>query len=281
MRAVRKMGNHISMPDRIEGGLRPLGQARKKSLPNKPLISIVTVVFNGKKYLADTIQSVLSQSYGNKEYIIIDGGSTDGTLDIIRAYNDSIDYWVSEPDRGIADAFNKGIAHASGEIVGLINADDELLTGAIEKMSFFFLEYPDVQVMHGDVLLYNGKKIIKRIKPAKRWWLPWRFVLFNHPATFVKRNVYQKHGNFRERYQIAMDVEMYLRWVKAGLKIVYFPEPFVQMKAGGISGSDAFKGYREARDAFLEKGYSRFLIYTQYFSKLMLHLVCRKILKKI
>lgn len=113
-----------------EGGLRTKGYF-KKSYKDKPLVSIITVVLNGEKYLEETILSVLNQTYDNVEYIIIDGGSTDGTLDIIKKYEHAIDYWVSERDRGIYDTMNKGITVASGEWIELLNAGDFYESGAI------------------------------------------------------------------------------------------------------------------------------------------------------
>ena len=106
-----------------EGGTRNRGEL-KRSVSNQPLISIITVVRNGEVHLEEAIKSVLNQSYGNIEYVVIDGNSTDSTLDIIRKYEDRIDYWISEPDKGISDAFNKGIALCKGEWIGIINADD-------------------------------------------------------------------------------------------------------------------------------------------------------------
>ena len=106
-----------------EGGLRTKGYF-KKSYDDKPMISIITVVFNGEKYLEQTIQSVINQTYDNVEYILIDGGSTDGTVDIIKKYGVQIDYWISESDSGIYDAWNKGLSLATGDIIGFCNADD-------------------------------------------------------------------------------------------------------------------------------------------------------------
>ena len=117
-----------------EGGLRTQGYF-KTSLEGKPLITVVTVVFNGEQFLEETILSVMNQTYENIEYIIIDGGSTDGTLNIIKKYENSIDYWVSEYDRGIYDAMNKGIALSQGDFIGFLNADDLYNLEVIEELS--------------------------------------------------------------------------------------------------------------------------------------------------
>jgi len=129
---------------KVEGGLRTQG-IYKKSSKSRPLVSIVTVVYNGEKYLEQTIRSVINQRYDNIEYIIIDGGSTDGTLDIVEKHEKMIDYWISEPDEGIFDAMNKGIKICRGELIGLINADDYYAPNAIERVvSCYLKEKPDL-----------------------------------------------------------------------------------------------------------------------------------------
>lgn len=117
-----------------EGGLRSQGFF-KKSYHDKPLITVVTVVYNGDQFLEETILSVISQTYDNVEYIIIDGGSTDSTLDIIKKYEHAIDYWVSEKDKGIYDAMNKGIVLATGDWVNFMNAGDKILYLDVDSLS--------------------------------------------------------------------------------------------------------------------------------------------------
>ncbi len=141
-----KLQNMMFLPPnperKDEGGLRTKGYF-KLSLPAKPLISVITVVSNGEKHLEKTIQSVMNQAYDNVEYIIIDGGSTDGTVDIIRRYDDQIDYWVSEPDSGIYDAMNKAASTSNGNWLYFIGADDVLYEVA---------EFADAYVFaHADV----------------------------------------------------------------------------------------------------------------------------------
>jgi glycosyltransferase involved in cell wall biosynthesis len=229
---------------------------------------MVTVCRNADATIAGTIESVRSQEYPALEYIIIDGASSDSTHEIVHSFGSTISVFLSEPDSGIADAFNKGISRASGEIIGLINADDELLPGTLNKISDFFSMHPDIDVVHGDVLLSKGEQILKRVRPAGCWWYPWRLVLFNHPATFVRKSVYEQYGLFDTNYRIAMDVEIFFRWMSSGIKMRYVPEVLVNMQAGGASGNQAFLGYSEARIAALQHGFHPFLIQLQYIGKL-------------
>src|ERR1700739_123500 len=128
----------------------------KTNQPHLPLVSIITVVYNGSKYIEQTINSVLNQSYKNIEYIIIDGGSTDDTLNIIKRYESKIDYWQSEPDEGIFFAMNKGISLAKGELIGIINADDFYLPGTVKNV----VEADNVyhaDIYHGDMQYISEK----------------------------------------------------------------------------------------------------------------------------
>jgi len=232
-----------------------------------PTLSLVTVCRNSSATIKKTIESVLAQKDAGVEYLVVDGLSTDGTQEIVRSYR-GIDRFISEPDGGIADAFNKGIRMASGEIIGLINSDDQLCPAALATVRRYFADSPETDVLHGDVLLVEGERVIKRLQPPRRWWYPWRLVLFNHPATFVRRRVYEERGLFDTRYRIAMDVEIFLRWLANGVKVRYLPQVLVHMQAGGVSGQQAILGYREARDAALQHGFSPFLAQLQFMGKL-------------
>jgi glycosyltransferase involved in cell wall biosynthesis len=237
------------------------------------LITMITICRNAEVTIARTIKSVGDQLFPQLEYIVIDGASTDSTANIVRSYGKMIDIFVSEPDDGIADAFNKGIARASGDIIGFINADDQLLPGTLDKVRDFFAARPDVDVLHGDVLLYEGSHLIKRIRPAGRWWYPWRLVLFNHPATFVRKSVYEQYGLFDTSYRIAMDVEIFLRWLRKGVNIAYLPDPLVAMQAGGLSGRSALQGYREVKRALSTYRFPSLPVTIQYISRFGLQLV--------
>ncbi len=239
----------------------------------KNRFSIITVCRNSARTISRTIDSVLSQSCKDFEYIIIDGGSSDGTQDVVRSYRAKVDIFVSEPDHGIADGFNKGISHASGEIIGFINSDDALLPGTLEKVNNFFIRNSRVEVMHADILLYDGDTFVKRIKPTGRWWYPWRLVLFNHPATFVKRSVYEKHGVFNIEFRYAMDDDLFLTWLKKGVNISYFPEPLVRMQAGGVSGKFAYQVFAEKRRSLIAHGFSIPLSNIQYIGRFGIQMI--------
>lgn len=186
-----------------EGGLRTKGYF-KKSFEDKPLISIITVVFNGEKLLEETIQSVINQTYDNVEYIIIDGSSTDGTLDIIKKYEERIDYWVSERDAGIYDAMNKGIDVASGDGLIFLNAGDyfvgEVLSKDVVAPCFLNVKYKN----------FFDKLVDVKIKSYKNG-LP------NCHQGIVFKN---KKIKYDTSYKIASDYDFYLRHGYASLKLV-------------------------------------------------------------
>jgi len=250
---------------------------------NSALITMITICRNAEATIAHTIESVKNQLFPRLEYIVIDGASTDSTINIVRSYGKMIDVFKSEPDNGIADAFNKGIACASGDIIGFINADDQLLPGTLAKIAQHFEAVAELDVLHGDVLLYDGDEFVKQIAPAGRWWFPWRLVLFNHPATFVRRRVYERCGQFDTDYRYAMDDELYLRWVRSGVTVHYSAEPLVRMQAGGASGMNTTQVFIEKRRALLAHGYPRMFVELQFICRFAVQMVAvmQEILRKI
>lgn len=196
-------------PERLgEGGLRTRGHF-KEGLEGQPLVTIITVVFNGEKHLDKTISSVINQTYKNIEYIIVDGGSTDGTLDIIRKYENLVDYWVSEKDQGIYDAMNKGIGLASGKYIGLINADDWYSLDAVEVVVQMFSQ-SRAEVIFGQVFFVDERLQLARILdvpiPKNRRELKINIV---HPATFLAASIY-KQKKFDIRFRLASDYAFFL-----------------------------------------------------------------------
>ena len=190
-----------------------------------PKVTIITPSFNQAQFLERTILSVIQQDYPNLEYIIIDGGSTDGSVDIIKKYEKHISYWVSEKDNGIYDAMNKGIALATGDVVGILNSDDFYIDeNVIEKVVKVFQE-KEADSIFADLVFVKPNNLEKNIryydsskfKPSKfaYGWMP------AHPTFFVKREIYEKYGVFQLDYKIAADYEILVRFLEK-YKISYF-----------------------------------------------------------
>lgn len=214
-----------------EGGLRTKGYF-KESYKNKSLISIVTVVYNGEKHLEQTIQSVISQTYDNVEYIIIDGGSTDGTLDIIKKYENQIDYWVSEPDSGIYCAMNKGIKVASGKFTAFINADDWYEKEAIDYISKAYAKEPNIKFFYGDInyIKEDGKVVLwKGNKGENGIGIP-------HPSCFIRSTIL-KQNLFNTSFKIAADTELTLKLFKSNITNLYVNQVISNFRSGGISSN--------------------------------------------
>jgi len=202
----------------------------------KPLITVVTVVYNGEQFLEETILSVINQTYDNVEYIIIDGGSTDGTLDIIRKYEHAIDYWVSEKDKGIYDAMNKGISLSSGSIIGILNSDDLLYnTDTLENIIDTYL-LKNADVIYGDILLVNPKtKLVKEKRFAKIRKMAYGMYL-NHPAIFISLSIYKRFGIFRsDIFKMAADYDLLLRILIEKVRFIYINKYLAVMRDGGVS----------------------------------------------
>jgi glycosyltransferase involved in cell wall biosynthesis len=207
-------------------------------------VSIITVCYNAVSTLQDTINSVLSQDYQNIEYIIVDGGSTDGTVELIRTFKEKIAKFISEPDKGIYDAMNKGINLASGDIVAILNADDFYVNSqVISKVVRAFYE-SGADIVYGDIIIVHPKdteKVIRYWKTGEyrpgsfKWgWHP------PHPAFFVKRKIYEKYGVFDLDFKrIAADFEIMARFMERyKVKWAYIPEVLVKMRAGGKSAKN-------------------------------------------
>ncbi len=222
-----------------------------------PKVSIITVVLNGVNTLENTIGSVLNQNYPGIEYVIVDGGSTDGTLDIIKKYEDRIAKWVSEPDAGIADAINKGIRMSSGNIIGIINADDYYEPGAVQAVVNASEEHPEAGVIHGDMRLLSregSEKILKPLSYPEK--VIWKHMPFRHPTVFVRREMYAKYGFFDISYKIAMDYELMMRFIRQGVSFLYLRQVLANMRACGKSDRDIFTTFRETKKIALNNGFN-------------------------
>lgn len=203
-------------------------------------VSIITVAFNSAKTIADTIESVLGQDYPQIEYIIVDGNSSDGTVDIIRQYEGRISKWISEKDQGMYDAMNKGLAMATGDVIGILNSDDVYMHHHIVSEMMELMQEKGTQVVFADLILVaqnDSSKVLRyydssHFHPDKfRFgWMP------AHPTVFVKRELYQAVGPFEIDYQIAADYEMLIRMLAIKkASYAYLPKPIVRMRSGGAS----------------------------------------------
>ncbi|MDA8174588.1 MAG: glycosyltransferase family 2 protein [Nitrospiraceae bacterium] len=231
-------------------------------------VSIITITFNSKRYLEQTIQSVLDQDYPDIEYIIVDGGSTDGTLDIIRKYENRISTWISEPDKGIADAMNKGIKMASGNIIGIIHADDFYEPEAIKAVAEIFSKDPSIGLVHGDLRFWNPGETASAIdKPPATEKTAWKRMPAWHPTVFVRRGIYEKFGLFDISYKIAMDHELLLRFLKAGVRFFYSGLVLANMRTTGVSNIRYHDALMESKKVATKHGTGKikiFLYYTFY-----------------
>ncbi|GAA68720.1 glycosyltransferase family 2 protein [Pseudoalteromonas sp. BSi20429] len=204
-------------------------------------VSIITVCYNSAATINDTITSVLSQDYKNIEYIVIDGGSSDATLDIINKYREQISVVISEPDKGIYDAMNKGIKNATGDIVGILNSDDfyetkDVITEIINNFDV------DTEIVFGDLIFVKPENIEKitrfySLPRFKAWklrfgWMP------PHPATFIKKSVYDKYGLYKINYKISADYEVFVRFLLVNkVNFKHINKILVRMRDGGVSTS--------------------------------------------
>ena len=219
---------------KCEGGLRTHGIFKKSSFKS-PLISIITVVYNGESFLKETIDSVINQTYKNIEYIVIDGGSSDNTIDIIRNYEHKIDYWISEKDFGIYDGMNKGLKLCRGKLIGLINADDWYELNAVEIIVSYFLRSDQKTVLHGNLNVVD--KINKSYTVDKEFNLKLlkKGMVLHHPTVFVPKELYLEYGLFSTAYRVASDWDLMLRFYLNGVNFLWINFVLANFRLGGIS----------------------------------------------
>jgi glycosyltransferase involved in cell wall biosynthesis len=227
------------------------------------LVSIITVTLNSKSVLSDCLDSVANQSHNNIEHIVIDGGSTDGTLTLLNSRRKNLAIVISEPDNGIYEAMNKGVALAKGDIVGILNSDDfyandQVISNIIE----IFTKDPSLEACYADLIYvdrYKTSKIIRYFKSSKfeqglfsKGWSP------PHPTFFVRRSVYEKFGLFNLNYRIASDIDLMIRFFEIHkIKTKYVPEIWVKMRMGGTTNKslkNIYKQNQEILKSFKQQG---------------------------
>lgn len=224
-----------------------------------PLISIIVAVYNGKATLQQCIDSVAQQTYSNKELIIIDGGSKDGTVELLEANRNKFSYWISEPDRGIYNAWNKGLEQAHGEWICFLGADDYLWDGSVlERMAAQLVKIPtSVRVAYGQIMLVSADEKLSPRQTGESWeqmkaafkYKP--YMNIPHVGTMHRRSLFEQHGKFDESFRIAGDYELLLRELKTG-DVAFIPDIITAgQRLGGISTDTAsyLKTLREVRRA--------------------------------
>lgn len=217
------------------------------------LVSIITICYNRSQTISNCIQSVLQQDYPHIEYIVIDGNSKDGTAGIVQSYGNKIAHFISEPDKGMYDAINKGFALATGDIVGLMHSDDVFYdTTVISKIVKGFNNNPNIDAIYGNgIYVTNDEKeklVRNRIggeydyERLKKGWLPL------HPTVYIKKNTIDKYGNYDLNFKIASDTEFLLRYLfKHKINVIYLNTYVVKMRMGGLSTN-----YKRALEVLLE-----------------------------
>lgn len=203
-------------------------------------VSIITAVYNARETVGDAIESILAQGYPDIETIVIDGASTDGTLSVLKGYGERLGVLISEPDGGIYAALNKGISHASGDVIGFLHADDMLASEhSVTRIADAFSD-PSVEAVYGDLVYVDKRecrKVIRywhageysRSKLTTGWMPP-------HPTLYVRRSVYERMGGFDVSFRIAADYDCMLRFLwRGGITCRYVPEVLVRMRVGGAS----------------------------------------------
>ena len=257
-----------------EGGLR----VKNFSSEAKPLISIITVVKNGERYLEETILSVINQTYNNFEYIIVDGGSTDNTLNIIKKYSSKINYWVSETDKGLYDAFNKGMMLANGSFIGIINSDDTYMLNALEILKDYINKNSEIDFFFGSVKKHWG--VLHGYKPEKILY-SWGFYTSHSTGFFIKKSSAKIVGLYNLKYKYHADYDYFFRMIVAKkLKGMASKkdEIFGNFRRGGFSSTISFnKLFIEELKIRIDNKQNLFLVLAIFIYKFIKHF--KKIIK--
>ena len=207
---------------------------------NWPLVSIVTPSFNQAPYLESTIRSLLLQGYPRLEYIIVDGGSTDGSVDIIKKYEPWLAYWVSEKDNGQSHAINKGFARARGDILAWLNSDDQYCQETLWKIAQLFVEHPEIDLIYGDCEMMNAEGRVIDYLEGRTGGLADLFArdFIPQPSTFFRRRAWETVGGLDETLRYILDFDLWIRMMMGEVKSFYVPAVFSRFRWHGVSKSN-------------------------------------------
>jgi glycosyltransferase involved in cell wall biosynthesis len=260
----------------------PIGDYERQPGKAPPRVSVITTVYNGEKTLARAIASMRAQQLPDLEYVIADGGSSDSTLNIIQANADIVHKWESEPDRGISDGFNKGIALSAGKYIALLNADDWLSLGQI-AFGVEALERTGADFVFGDLVYYDAAGApLHTIKGDANYARRIGYVMpvLNHPTVIVRRTAYEAHGLFDLNLRYAMNYELPLRFHRAGRRAVYDSWIIRHMTLAGQSDLHGVAGLAEVRDSSIRYGASPSSAWLRYFFRVFKSLT-RRLLERL
>jgi glycosyltransferase involved in cell wall biosynthesis len=213
-----------------------------------PKVTVITACRNAARTIQETILSVINQEYDNIEYIVVDANSDDGTADIISRYEQNISLWIREPDKGIADAWNKGIRNASGDIVGIINADDLYTPSTVATIVDALARDEDCGFVYGDLKVVDDGLAFRHVekgRPDYERTTRYDMLHVPHPTVFVGRSTYNRIGLFDTRYRIASDYEFIRRMATNKIRGTYIPETLAIMRQGGVSQTHRTAAFRE------------------------------------
>lgn len=255
-----------------EGGLRKTGIFKKTVSSDKPLITVITATLNSELHLEECIQSLHNQGYKNFEHIIIDGGSTDKTLQIIKKYNSKIDYWCSVKDKGIYDAFNKGMQLANGDYLGFLNSDDKYTNNAFDLLLNYINSYPEKDFIFGAVKKHWG--VLHGYKPYKIYW-SWGFYSSHSTGFFIKRDSAKRVGLYNLKYKYSSDYDFFYRMiVKKSMKGIGTKkdEVFGIFRRGGFSSKvDFVSHFFEEIQIRIDNEQNKILILIIFIYKFLKH----------
>lgn len=217
----------------LSGGKRLKGYFAE-GCADQPLVTVVTAIYNGQPYVAGCLESVLCQDYPNIEHIVMDGGSSDGTVDVLRQYDERIALWKSEPDRGVYDAWNKALLEARGEWICFLGVDDEFLPGAITAYMALAAQNPEAEYLSAKVrMVHSSGYEPTRGRPWK-WKEFSRWMGVSHPGSMHRRSLFDRLGTYDTSFGSAADYELLLR-ARDGLKAAYMPVTTAIMRMGGLA----------------------------------------------